>query len=95
MVLEYGGTGSGYTDLAYKPAGKTGTSQSFLDTDNDGKADAETISTTFASYVPYDDPKVTFTIITPDTSTYSDVEYTSFITKRIARKVSNAYFKRY
>lgn len=95
MVLEYGGTGSGYIDLAYKPAGKTGTSQSFLDTNNDGKADTETISTTFVSYLPYDDPKVTFTIITPDTSTYSDVEYTSFITKRIAREVSNAYFKRY
>lgn len=95
MVLEYGGTGSGYIDLLYKPAGKTGTSQSFLDTDNDGKADAETISTTFVSYMPYDDPKVTFTVITPDTSTYSDVEYTSFITKRIAREVSSAYFKRY
>jgi len=95
MVLEYGGTGSGYIDLSHKPAGKTGTSQSFLDTDNDGKADTETISTTFVSYMPYDDPKVTFTIITPDTSTYSDVEYTSFITKRIAREVSSAYFKRY
>ncbi len=95
MVLEYGGTGSGYIDLSHKPAGKTGTSQSFLDTDNDGKADTETISTTFVSYMPYDDPQVTFTIITPDTSTYSDVEYTSFITKRIAREVSSAYFKRY
>ncbi len=95
MVLEYGGTGSGYIDLSYKPAGKTGTSQSFLDTDNDGKADTETISTTFVSYMPYDDPKVTFTVITPDTSTYSSVEYTSFITKRIAREVSSAYFKRY
>ena len=95
MVLEFGGTGSGYIDLSYKPAGKTGTSQSFLDTNNDGKADTETISTTFVSYMPYDDPKVTFTIITPDTSTYSDTEYTSFITKRIAKEVSSAYFKRY
>ena len=59
MVLEYGGAGSGYIDLSYKPAGKTGTSQSFLDTDNDGKADTETISTTFVSYMSYDDPKVT------------------------------------
>jgi cell division protein FtsI/penicillin-binding protein 2 len=94
-VLEYGGTGSGYIDLSKKPAGKTGTSQSFLDTNGDGKADTETISTTFVSYLPYDDPKVTFTIVTPDTSTYSDTEYTSFITKRIAQQVTNTYFKSY
>jgi cell division protein FtsI/penicillin-binding protein 2 len=56
MVLEYGGTGSGYIVLSYKPAGKTGTSQSFLDTNDDGKVDAETISTAFVSYMPYDDP---------------------------------------
>ena len=89
------GLGKNYIDKSHDPSGKTGTSQSFLDTDNDGKADTETISTTFVSYMPYDDPKVTFTVITPDTSTYSSVEYTSFITKRIAREVSSAYFKRY
>ena len=42
-VLSYG-TGVGYIDLGYKPAGKTGTSQSLVDTDNDGKVDTETIS---------------------------------------------------
>lgn len=94
-VLEYGGTASGYIDLFYKPSGKTGTSQSFIDTNNDGKIDTETISTTFVAYMPNDDPKITLTVVSPDASTYSNVEYTSFITKRIATDVANAYFKRY
>ena len=35
------GTGYGYIDLAYKPAGKTGTSESFIDTNNDGVYEKE------------------------------------------------------
>ena len=42
-VLSYGGTGAGYIDLKYNPAGKTGTSQSFIDTNFDGKIDKEKI----------------------------------------------------
>lgn len=95
MVLEYGGTGSGYINLNYKPAGKTGTSQTFIDTNNDGLIDKETISTTFVGYFPYDDPKISITVISPDVSTYTHTEYISFITKRIVTEVSDAYFKRY
>ena len=95
MVLEYGGTGSGYINLGYKPAGKTGTSQTFIDTNNDGIIDKETISTAFVGYFPYDDPKVSITVISPDVSTYTNTEYISFITKRIVNEVTDAYFKRY
>ena len=95
MVLEYGGTGSGYINLNYKPAGKTGTSQTFIDTNNDGLIDKETISTTFVGYFPYDDPKISITVISPDVSTYTNTEYISFITKRIVTEVTDAYFKRY
>ena len=95
MVLEYGGTGSGYINLNYKPAGKTGTSQTFIDTNNDGLIDKETISTTFVGYFPYDDPKISITVISPDVSTYTNTEYISFITKRIVTEVTAAYFKRY
>ena len=95
MVLEYGGTGSGYINLNYKPAGKTGTSQTFIDTNNDGLIDKETISTTFVGYFPYDDPKISITVISPDVSTYTNTEYISFITKRIVTEVADAYFKRY
>lgn len=96
QVLEYGGTGSGYIDLSYKPAGKTGTSQSFIDSDGDGKIDKETVTTTFIAYAPYDDPKVTFTVISPDVY-YSETgsTYQSSVNKRIAKAVSEAYFSMY
>ncbi len=90
------GTGYGYIDSKYKPAGKTGTSQSFIDTDNDGLIDTETLSTTLVAYAPYDDPKVTFTIITPNVSpgdaTY---EQMSKVNKRITQKISKKYFEIY
>ena len=82
--------------MTYKPAGKTGTSQSFIDTDNDGVVDKETITTTFAAYAPSDNPKVTFTVISPDVSR-SDGRTThqSSINRRIAGAISKKYFEIY
>ena len=95
-VLEPYGTGYGFIDPIYNPAGKTGTSQSFIDTDLDGKIDTETITNTFVAYAPYDNPKVTFTIISPDVShRNNNSEYQSFVNKRIAYEVSKKYFQFY
>ena len=95
-VLMIGGTGSGYIDLKYKPAGKTGTSQSFVDTNGDGKIDKETITTTFSSYAPYDNPKVTFTVVSPDISNYDhNSNYQSNINSRLMRRISKLYFDKY
>ena len=95
-VLKYGGTGSGYIDLKYKPAGKTGTSQSFVDTNGDGKIDKETITTTFSSYAPYNDPVVTFTVVSPDISNYDHKSsYQSNINSRLMRRISKLYFDKY
>lgn len=94
-VLEQG-TGLGYIDLQYKPAGKTGTSQSFIDTNNDGVVDTETITTTFVAYAPYDNPKVSFTVISPDVYySESGSTYQSNVTKRIVNRVSKKYFEIY
>ncbi|MBR2833412.1 MAG: penicillin-binding protein 2 [Bacilli bacterium] len=94
-VLKYG-TGAGYIDMAYKPAGKTGTSQSFIDTNDDGKVDKETITTTFTSYAPYDKPRVTFTIISPDVSRSDGrTTYQSNVNKRLASRISQKYFEIY
>lgn len=94
-VMQYG-TGAGYISSTYKPAGKTGTSQSFIDTDGDGVVDKETITTTFAAYAPYDDPSVTFTIISPDVSrSDGSSSYQSNINKRIAQAISKKYFEIY
>ena len=95
-VLKLGGTGYGYINLKYKPAGKTGTSQSFVDTDGDLKVDKETISNAFVAYAPYDDPTVTFTIISPDIYNYdNNSNYQTNVNRRITTKVSEAYFKLY
>lgn len=94
-VLE-GGTGYGYIDLQYKPAGKTGTSESFIDTNNDGIVDTETLTNTFVAYAPYDNPKVSFTVISPDI--YYDENgstYQSNVNKRIVSRVSKKYFEIY
>ena len=47
-----GGYGVGYMDSYMRPAGKTGTSQSFIDTNNDGRIDTETITSSFIGYAP-------------------------------------------
>lgn len=95
-VMEPYGTGSGYIDLVYSPAGKTGTSQSFIDTDLDGKIDTETITNTFVAYAPYENPTVTFTVISPDVSHLNNAStYQSYVNSRIANQVSKKYFQFY
>ena len=94
-VMTYG-TGRGYIDEAYKPAGKTGTSQSFIDTNGNGKIDTETISNTFVGYAPYDDPEVTFTVISPDIShRLTESHYSSYVNKKITYEISKKYFEIY
>ena len=44
------GLGYGYMGNYTNSAGKTGTSQSFIDTDGDGKVDTETITSSFVGY---------------------------------------------
>ena len=95
-VMEYGGTGSGYINLDYKPAGKTGTSQSFIDTDGNGVVDKETISNTFAAYAPYDNPTVSFTVVSPDIYHYDNNSSTrTTVNMRIAKEVSKKFFEIY
>lgn len=95
-VLEPGGTGYNYIDSSFRPAGKTGTSQSFVDTDGDGVIDTETVTNTFAGYAPYDNPKVAFTVISPDIYHYgNNSTYQTTVNKRISQAVSKKYFEMY
>ena len=91
-----GGTGAGYVDYSYKAAGKTGTAQSFLDTDGDGKIDTATTTATFSAYAPYDNPEVVFTVISPDVAP-EEVSYDAMsrVNMRISQKVSKKYFEIY
>ncbi len=90
------GTGYGFIDNKYKPAGKTGTSESFVDTDGDGKIDTETLSTSLVAYAPYENPTVTFTIITPNVGTGNiSFNQMSKVNKRLSQKISKKYFEIY
>lgn len=90
------GTGSSYIKSSYKAAGKTGTSESFVDIDNDGKIDEATISNTFGAYAPYDDPSVSFVVVSPDVY-YKESNSTtkSSVNKRISYRISQKYFELY
>ena len=75
-------------------AGKTGTSQSFIDTDSDGVVDTETITTSFVGYAPYDNPKFSIVVISPDVAE-AGVDTTSSINKRLSSQIVNKYFEIY
>lgn len=96
QVVAPGGTGSGYLEYSRNAAGKTGTAESFIDSDGDGKIDTETISASFAGYAPSDNPKVTFTVISPDVGG-PNTDYTgmSKVNMRITKKVTEKYFEFY
>ncbi len=88
------GLGYGYMGDYYNSSGKTGTSQSFIDTDGDGKVDTETISSSFVGYSPSENPKMSIVVVSPDIST-PDSGYQSMITKRISAKMVNKYYELY
>lgn len=96
QVMSYGGTGYWYIDLSHKAAGKTGTAQSFLDTNGDKVIDTQTITNTFSAYAPYDNPTVVFTVISPDVALDDgSSSNNSSVNARISKKVSEKYFEIY
>ena len=75
-------------------AGKTGTSQSFIDTDGNGVVDTETITTSFVGYAPYDNPRMSIVVISPDVAE-AGTDTTSSINKRLTSDMVNKYFELY
>ena len=94
-VMDWG-YGMGYIDYNYRAAGKTGTSQSFIDTNNDGRIDTETITSSFIGYMPRENPKVCIVVTSPDSShPNSNINYASLVTYRITGEVSRKYVEMY
>jgi len=87
-----GGTGIGYMNKKYSPAGKTGTSESFIDTNNDGKIDTKTNTKNFIGYAPYDNPQMTIAVSSPNISDPNRSSYLYNVTKEITKKSTKAYF---
>ena len=90
MVMERGGTGSGYINLKYNPIGKTGTAQSFIDTNMDGKIDTETISKSFVGIAD----GITFVVLSPNVSDRK-TSFTSSSNKKLTKTISDLYFQKY
>ena len=94
-VMTTSGTGVGFIDSKYNPAGKTGTSESFIDSDGDGVVDKETMTNTFGGYAPYDNPKVSFVVISPDIFYKETSTSRAPINKNISYRISQKYFEFY
>ncbi len=90
------GLGYGYMGYYTNSSGKTGTSQSFIDTDNDGMVDTETITSSFIGYSPSENPRMSIVVVSPDIShSYGGSSYQSAITKRLSSSLVNRYFELY
>ena len=87
------GTGLGFMNKNLRPAGKTGTSESFIDTDSDGKIDTKTLTLTMAGFFPYDDPKISLIVVCPNTSHNNgkNKDYIYYLTSKISRRITNIF----
>lgn len=90
------GTGKIYVDRTLSAAGKTGTSESFYDSNSDGLVDVATITSTFAGYFPADNPKYSVVVITPNISHNNGSNDTMYygaskITKDITNYIAENY----
>ena len=83
-----GGYGRGYIDDKYDASGKTGTSQSFIDT--------ETITSSFIGYAPSNNPVMSIMVTSPDSShPNSNTDYASLVTLHITKAVTDKFFELY
>ena len=86
-VMNYG-TGKNYVAKSKNASGKTGTSESFYDSNNDGKIDTETTSTSFVMYMPSDNPEYAISITSPNISSKSG-GYKYPINQIVIKKITN------
>lgn len=85
--------GYGYMGGVDSPAGKTGTAESFVDSDDDGYIDKETISKGFVGYAPSYNPKFSLVVLSPNVKYGSNSSYISPVNNKISSRVSNKVFE--
>ena len=82
-----GGTANNYVDKKYMAAGKTGTAQSYY------SKDITTINTTFAAFMPKDNPKYSIVIMNPNISIENaKVKYNAPLHRLISKEITNYMF---
>lgn len=88
------GTGRGHVSYDLNPAGKTGTSESFYDSDNDNISDVKTVTKVFAGFIPYENPKYSVVVISPHVSFDNPKNsYTSNVNRHITRAITDFLFE--
>lgn len=94
-VMSYG-LGKNYMGSVDTPAGKTGTSQSYMDTDGNGVIDTATLTNTFIGYAPFDNPQMTIAVVSPNIVYVDGYKASrSYANKRITRRISEKFFEMY
>lgn len=91
------GTAWGYIASKYNPAGKTGTSETFIDTNLDGVLDTKTYSRTFIGYGSYEEKTYSIAIVTPHIGydTGEEDPYVYNMSKKISLSITNFLFENY
>ncbi|MEG0976970.1 MAG: penicillin-binding transpeptidase domain-containing protein [Bacilli bacterium] len=88
------GVATNYINKTLSPVGKTGTSESFFDSNNDGIVDTSTITSTFAGYFPKEFPKYSIVVISPNIShTKGKTDYTFLVARRISMAITDFLFE--
>ncbi len=88
------GTARNYILSKYNPAGKTGTSETFIDTNNDGVMDTKTTSMAFVGFAPYDNPLYSVIVLAPNIYVAKDYNYSKiYITRYISQGITNFLFE--
>ena len=94
VMNERGGTGYGFMNQNLIPAGKTGTSESFYDADENGIIDTATITLTMVGFYPYDNPTYSMIIISPNASTINNKsDFVYPLTYYISREITDFMFE--
>ncbi len=89
------GTARSYIKSEYNPAGKTGTSETFIDTNNDGVMDTKTTSIAFVGFAPYDNPKYSVVVLAPNIYVLKEYNYSKvYITRYISQSIMNFLFEK-
>jgi cell division protein FtsI/penicillin-binding protein 2 len=90
------GLGKNFMGNSPFPAGKTGTSESFMDTNGDGIIDTPTLSNAFVGYAPFDNPLMSIAITYPNiVNGNSNSSRRSYANITITRKISEKFFEMY
>jgi len=82
----HGGTASSYVNKSLNAVGKTGTSETFYDSNQDGVVDKEVINSTVIFYYPRENPTYSMAIVAPYLT--DDGNYTYPFTRNISQKMT-------